>query len=101
MWWLTFQGLIIFGVVASNIHWQWTPNAYIPGLLGAGLAFGLTAAITQIRDWTRYRREIPPDMRAAIRAEADRLYWKRSDLLTDRMLREMKPPSGGRAANDS
>src|SRR5438477_10264432 len=23
MWWLLFQSLVIFAVVASNIHWRW------------------------------------------------------------------------------
>jgi hypothetical protein len=23
-------GLIIFAVIATNIHWHWTPNSYIP-----------------------------------------------------------------------
>jgi len=40
--WFIIQGLIVFAVVASNIHWQWTPNVYIPALLGGGLAYGLT-----------------------------------------------------------
>jgi hypothetical protein len=48
MWYL-FQGSIIFAVIASNIHWQWTPNGYIPALLGGGLAYGLTALLTQYR----------------------------------------------------
>jgi len=34
------QGLIVFAVVGSNIHWQWTPNPY----LAAGLAFSRSAA---------------------------------------------------------
>ena len=28
MIWLVFQSSIIFAVVASNIHWHWTPNGY-------------------------------------------------------------------------
>jgi hypothetical protein len=52
--WLTFQSLIIFAVMASNIHWQWTPNPYLAGLLGVGAAYGLTAVITALAD--RYRR---------------------------------------------
>jgi len=32
---------IIFAVIASNIHWQWTPNGYIPSLL-SGLAYFVT-----------------------------------------------------------
>jgi hypothetical protein len=41
MWYL-LQSLIIFAVVASNIHWQWTPNGYLAGLIGIVLAYGLT-----------------------------------------------------------
>jgi len=26
-------------VMASNIHWQWTPNGYIPALFGILLAW--------------------------------------------------------------
>ena len=37
-----FQSSIIFAVMASNIHWQWTPNGYLAGLIGVGLAYGLT-----------------------------------------------------------
>ena len=27
--WFLFQSLMIFAVVASNIHWQWTPIGYL------------------------------------------------------------------------
>jgi hypothetical protein len=40
------QSLLIFAVCASNIHWQWTPNRYIPALLGIGLA----EAVERIRE---------------------------------------------------
>ena len=40
--WFLFQGSIIFAVVASNIHWHWTANGYLPAILGAGLAWLLT-----------------------------------------------------------
>lgn len=46
--WFILQGSIIFAVMATNIAWQWTPNAYIPALLGCGLAYGLTR-LTQYR----------------------------------------------------
>ena len=48
MWYL-LQCLIIFAVIASNIAWQWTPNIYIPSLLGVGLAYGLTKLIAHAR----------------------------------------------------
>ena len=40
--WFLFQGSIIFAVVASNIRWKWTPNPYLAGFIGVGLAYGLT-----------------------------------------------------------
>ena len=40
--WFLFQGSIIFAVVASNIRWKWTPNPYLAGLIGVGVAYGLT-----------------------------------------------------------
>jgi hypothetical protein len=40
--WFVFQSSIIFAVVASNIKWHWTPNGYLPAILGAGLAWLLT-----------------------------------------------------------
>jgi hypothetical protein len=51
MWWYCLQGLIMFAVMASNIHWKWTPNGLIPALLGYGLAYGLTYLLTQ--GWRR------------------------------------------------
>ena len=41
MWYL-LQCAIIFAVAASNIRWHWTPNGYLVGLVGVGLAYGLT-----------------------------------------------------------
>jgi hypothetical protein len=52
MWWYLLQGSIIFAVAASNIHWQWTPNPYVVGLIGVGLAYGVTALLSA-RVWKR------------------------------------------------
>jgi len=49
--WLIFQSGIMFAVIASNIHWKWTPNPYIPALAGIGCAFVLTRLI----HWVGYR----------------------------------------------
>ena len=38
--WFPFQSLIIFAVVASNIHWQSTPKGYLPSLVGVGWLTG-------------------------------------------------------------
>ena len=43
--WFLFQSTIIFAVMASNIHWHWTPNGYLASLIGVGLAYALTAAL--------------------------------------------------------
>jgi hypothetical protein len=40
------QSAIIFAVVASNIKWHWTPNGYLPAILGAGLAWLLTRPLS-------------------------------------------------------
>jgi hypothetical protein len=44
------QGLIVFAVVGSNIHWQWTPNPYCASGLGIPLAWAVTWWIVEIRD---------------------------------------------------
>jgi hypothetical protein len=45
MGWMLFQGAIIFAVVSSNIHWNWTPNGYLASLIGIGAAFVATISI--------------------------------------------------------
>ena len=42
------QSSIIFAVVTSNIHWHWTPNGYLAGLIGVGLAYGVTALLSAL-----------------------------------------------------
>jgi hypothetical protein len=49
--WLLLQSLIIFAVVASNIHWQWTPNGYLASGAGVLLAWFLTVLINELRQW--------------------------------------------------
>ena len=47
MWYL-LQSSIMFAVMASNIHWHWTPNGYVPALLGIGLAYLATLLVQHI-----------------------------------------------------
>ena len=42
------QSLIIFTVMVSNIRLQWTPNGYLAGLIGVGLAYGLSVGLNEI-----------------------------------------------------
>lgn len=51
--WFLLQSSIIFAVVASNIHWQWTPNGYLAGAIGVGLAFLVTACWNGLRGLTQ------------------------------------------------
>jgi hypothetical protein len=52
--WLLLQSAVIFAVIASNIHWQWTPNGYLAAIIGIGIAFAATAAVNWLAD--RFRR---------------------------------------------
>lgn len=52
MWYL-FQGSIVFAVVASNIHWQWTPNAYLAMMLGGIAALLATVGLSNLLLWAR------------------------------------------------
>jgi len=33
--WYFLQGVVMFGVLASNIHFHWTPNHYLAALIAA------------------------------------------------------------------
>jgi uncharacterized membrane protein YgaE (UPF0421/DUF939 family) len=44
--WLVIQSVIIFLVVASNIHWQWTPNKYVPVVIGVFIAAVVSGVAT-------------------------------------------------------
>lgn len=46
--WMLLQSSAIFAVIASNIHWQWTPNKAIPALAGVGLAYILTRVVSGV-----------------------------------------------------
>jgi hypothetical protein len=45
--------VIICAVVASNIHWHWTPNGYLASAIGVGFAWALTPLINHIQDLRR------------------------------------------------
>lgn len=42
--WFLIQAVVIFAVVSSNIAHQWTPNSYLAGIIGIGLALLLTVS---------------------------------------------------------
>ena len=45
----------MFAVVASNIHWHWTPNGYLAGGIGALLAWIATRLIYGALTWRQDR----------------------------------------------
>ena len=55
--WFLIQSLIIFAVVgSSNIHWQWTPNGYLAGLIGVALAYGATVLLGYLTSLFKTKR---------------------------------------------
>jgi len=54
--WLLLQGLIMFAVMASNIHWHWTPNGYLAGILGWIAALLVTVGLNGLGDLIGRRR---------------------------------------------
>ena len=42
MLWKLFQIAIVAAVLFSNVHWQWTPNPLVAGLIGVGVAYLVT-----------------------------------------------------------
>lgn len=57
--WTGFQLLVMFAVLASNVHWQWTPNGYLAGLIAFGVAYVLTWLICRLFDlWVRRKQHL-------------------------------------------
>ena len=54
--WFLIQSAIIFAVVGSNIHWQWTPNGYLAGLIGVVLAYGATVLLSYLTSLFKTKR---------------------------------------------
>jgi hypothetical protein len=70
MGYYVFQGLIVFAVMASNIHWQWTPNGYLASAAGIGTAYVITAGLQKAREkmanW-KVRAMLPPPLPRSFR----------------------------------
>jgi hypothetical protein len=54
--WFLLQSAIIFAVVASNLHWHWTENGYLAGLIGAVLAYGVAVLLSYITSLLKIKR---------------------------------------------
>lgn len=54
--WFLLQGLIVFAVMASNIHWHWTPNSYLASILGFIAALLVTVGLSNLLSWARQKR---------------------------------------------
>lgn len=55
MIWKIVQAVIFTAVLFSNVHWQWTPNAYLASLIGIGAAFCVTLGVQSATDLLRSR----------------------------------------------
>ena len=49
-------GTIVCAVVVTDIEWDWTPNPYLPVIIGAGLAYGVFWLVSYLRGVSRVRR---------------------------------------------
>jgi hypothetical protein len=47
------QSVIIFLIMASNVHFHWTENTYLAGLIAVGAAFFATLGFSQLLLWAR------------------------------------------------
>lgn len=45
----------MFAVMASNIHWRWTPNGYVVAAIGGVIAYILTVGLDQLLTLLRER----------------------------------------------
>jgi hypothetical protein len=57
-WWHRLQMAVFALVLCSNIYWAWTPNKMLAGLIGAGMAFLATLAVTGVFHLAARCREI-------------------------------------------
>jgi hypothetical protein len=48
--WLILQLLIMFAILASNVHWQWAPNSIVAGLIGFGVAYSVPWVLGKVLD---------------------------------------------------
>jgi hypothetical protein len=62
--WFVLQSVVMFAVIGSNIHYEWTPNQYLPGLIGAVLAYGATDVLNWLIEMVRTGRRGPPPLQA-------------------------------------
>jgi hypothetical protein len=66
--WYCFQGLIIFAVIASNIHWNWVHNTYAAAFIGYLSALAATEFLARLLDRRAMRaalREAKPEGQTA------------------------------------
>jgi hypothetical protein len=60
--WRLMQTVIVFAVIASNIHYQWTPNPYLAAIIAFVAAFIATWLLSwafDLRHWIRRKRGLP------------------------------------------
>ena len=48
--WKFFQTLIVVGVMCASVYYKWTPNPYLPAVLGVAAALIVTLTLTKLFD---------------------------------------------------
>ena len=55
--WFLLQCVVIFAVMAANVHYGWTPNPYLAALLAIGAAWIITSSA--VRDRALWLSRLP------------------------------------------
>lgn len=61
MLWHALQAAIVFSVIASNIHWKWTPNGYLAAGLGYLAALIITGLIVRLIERRKGIPKVPTE----------------------------------------
>jgi hypothetical protein len=57
MLWKLLQLTVFFGVAFTGIHYEWTPNGLVLGLVAALAAFAVTAMLSEFFRLLRWARQ--------------------------------------------
>lgn len=69
MFWKIFQGAVAFAVIASNIHYGWTPNPYAASVVALFAALAATVVLSGLGGLVARLRGLRFFARQALRAQ--------------------------------
>ena len=51
MWWYVLQIAVFFGVIASNVEWQWTDNGLAAAVIAGFCAYAASCLVYSVLNW--------------------------------------------------